>query len=373
MNRDDVEKLLTHSLPEPLVWSGYVSVPADPAELRGLPAHVGGMFAAAATALGEGGEPRELPLSDQETVLAAVGAHAQDWMGHSVAIFICGKLGLFETVKLPCEVAERTVLATRPYVRPLLAALRRCPSYGVAVVDRRYARIFRIAGETIAPVANLEGEAPRGHRFGGWYGLESHRINERVLQLARRHYHQTAAALEKFLGRDGCEVFVAGGHTHEVAQFLGVLSHPLRRRFAGSFVADPHTATPARVRDLADAAIARWEDAEDRRLADGAKGDPAAVTGLEACVHAANQHAVGLLIVPDDEEITAGFTCAECGALGLSGGACSACGAERSAVVDIVEELVVKVLHEGGRVEPVRDAARLGGVAARLRFPLPPD
>jgi hypothetical protein len=34
------------------------------------------------------------------------------------------------------------------------------------------------------------------HGFGGWHGLQAHRVSERIIQLARHHYHDAAALLE---------------------------------------------------------------------------------------------------------------------------------------------------------------------------------
>ena len=65
-------------------------------------------------------------------------AGRRDCLGHTVAIFACGRLGLFEAMPLPLQLPGRGVLATRPYIRPLLAVLQRRPGYLVAIVDRQH-------------------------------------------------------------------------------------------------------------------------------------------------------------------------------------------------------------------------------------------
>ena len=72
-------------------------------------------------------------------------------------------------------------------------------------------------------------------------------------------------------------------------------------QFAGSFVADPHTLTPAKVRDLAGRVIQDWRTVQDQHLTAEILREPPggrAVTGLSACLAAAGQHAIQLLLVP---------------------------------------------------------------------------
>ena len=251
ISRAEVDKLLEVRAPGPWLLSLYVQLPLDPAELRGLPAHVGELFALAAR---DGpGVPAAVRVGAAEAraVRGLLASHARDWLGHTVAIFACAELGLAEAMPLPCQLQERAVLATRPHVRPVLLAIQRCPAYRVAVVDRRHTWLFSIAGGQISTAALPLAEGMRSHGFSGWYGLEAHRVNERIIQLARHHYRDTAALLEQASRASEAEPLVIGGHQDIIPQLLAVLPPGLRDQFAGSFVADPHTLTPAKVRDLA--------------------------------------------------------------------------------------------------------------------------
>ncbi len=369
ISRADVDKLLSAHASDPVVLSLYLQVPVDPAALRGLPARAAGLLAAAGRHPDGPGAIR-VPDADRRAVRDLLDQHARGWLGHTAAIFTCARLGLAEGIALPCPVPERAVIATRPHVRPLLVALQRCPAYYVAVVDRRHAWVFNVAAERIDTVAESAAEGVRSPGFGGWYGLEAHRIHERVIQLARHHYRETAVLLEQAMDATGPQPLVAGGHADSIPQFVAVLPAGLRDRFAGSFAADPHTLTPARVRELAAPVIGHWVTAREQRLAaqirDLPPGGPTAA-GLQECATAASQHAVQLLIVPDDGLIP-GFACGPCGTLTVAGDDCRGCGAAPRAVPDLIEEMAVKTLGDGGLVEAVSDPP--GGVAARLRFPL---
>ena len=74
--------------------------------------------------------------ADIAAVRGAVEANAPGWLGRSIAIFACHGLGLFEVIPLPVDVQAQAVVSRRPYIRPLIAAARRSPSYVAAVVDR---------------------------------------------------------------------------------------------------------------------------------------------------------------------------------------------------------------------------------------------
>ncbi|MBO0775155.1 MAG: hypothetical protein J2P34_02480, partial [Actinobacteria bacterium] len=208
-------------------------------------------------------------------------------------------------------------------------------------------------------------------RFGGWHGFQTYRNEQRARKLARQHYAATVSALENAVTEGGCGPVAVGGHENEIANFLTALPAALRDRVAGTFVIDPHTMTPARVRRLADEVVARWEEAREAAVAGQITGQPTgamAAVGLPACLEAANEHAVQVLVVPDDA-VAPGFACSRCGGLSAAGGACPVCGAPTSAVPDVVEELAVKVTEDGGTVEPVRGDGTLAALAARRRFP----
>jgi peptide chain release factor subunit 1 len=354
------------------IVSVYLTVPLDPAQRRGMPAHLDDVLA---QSMGTGGDAQawvRARRAEAPAIRREVSAHAHEWRGRSVAIFTCTALRLLEAIPLRGQVRERAVIGSRPYVRPLLAELRRCPTYAVAVVDRRNGWLYRVCGESIEAARHVESPMVGSKRFGGWHGLASYRNDQRARRLARQHYAATAAALAQAAAGD-CGPVVVGGHEAETADFLAVLGPALRARVAGTFVLDRHTMTPARVRQLADEVVAQWADGQERRLATSlAEQAPGGMTaiGLDACVAAANQHAIQLLMVPDDD-VRPGFICDGCGVLSVAGGACPGCGELSVPVDDVIEELAVKVTKDGGSVQPVRGSVAPIDLAARRRFPAP--
>lgn len=351
----------------PGVLSLYLTVPLNPADLRGSPAHADDLIAAAESAAGGAGHAE---VRDRQAVREKLRISGRDWLGRTVVVFACAGIGLFEAFPLPGPLPDRAVLGVRPHIRPLLAAVQRYPAYRVAVVDRRHAWLFHIAGEETETVTAPVAAGVRGAGFGGWYGLETYHTQQRVARLARHHYRDTAAMLETAVGHGEPEPLVIGGHDEGIRQLLASLPPALRERFAGSFAADAHVLTAARVRELAEPLVTSWARQRTECLAGQVLAMPPgglAATGLGACLAAVNACAVQTLIVPDDG-LVPGYECGRCGALSAAANGCPDQGTAALPVSDLVDEMVTRTLEDGGQVYPVHDG--LSQVAARLRFPV---
>lgn len=377
----DVARLLDIRTAQRSVLSLYLGVPADPAELREVSLKARGLVELAVSRAGDGSEP---VFADEQQVRELIELHERDWLGHTAAIFAGDDVA--EAFSLPCQLPDRAVIAQQPHVRPLLVARQRCPVHFVAIVDRQHAWLFRVAGDQIETAAEVEQtEAVRSAKFGGWYGLESHRINELVSGLASQHL-QTAADLVAHVmgfmgGRSGApsglgagrgrEPLVVGGHAETIGQFTSRLAGGVRDRLAGTFVVDPHSMTPGKVRDLAAPVIADWVSTQEQRRAQEMRAglgphDPLTIGGLKRCLDAVNRHAVDLLVVPVGGVVD-GYECQSCGELGTSVASCpDEAGAARW-VPDLFEEMVTRTVGDGGRTEALTDPP--GAVAARLRYP----
>jgi Bacterial archaeo-eukaryotic release factor family 10 len=363
----EVEKLRTIRAPEPAILSLYLPVPLDPAQLRELPARAGELIASAAS-----GAAAQIRRADREAVVQLVAARCWDWPAHTMAIFSCGELGLLEALPLPGRVAERAVLATRPHVRPILAAIQRCPAYRVAVIDRRHGWLLSVVGDSVETTELAAADGIRSPGFGGWYGLESRRVHQRVIELARHPYQDVAAILEREARAGDHRPLVLGGHPEGITQLLSLLPEHLMEQYAGSFAADPDTLTPARAGELAGTVIAGWAARREEQLAaetlTAAVRRNDAVVGLPACLAAVNAGAVGMLLIPD-EGLIPGFVCGRCGAASLTGDDCPDWGAAAGAIPDLLEEMAARVLDDDGQVIAVHGPS--WAVAARLRFPAP--
>lgn len=367
ITRTDADKLRSMRAAEPAVLSVYLTVPLDLAGHRALPTRARELIkAAAAERRGPGGAA--VHDADLEAVAQAVDIRSHEWLGHTVAIFACADLGLFEAVPLPGFLTERAVIGTRPFTRPLLAAIQRSPDYRAALIDNRHAWIFSIVGDRIEEVAERTGAGVPSQGFAGWYGLQGYRIQQRIMTLSRRHFKDTVKILERTL--DGQRPLVLGGHQSEINQFIGLLPRHVRDSVAGTFHADLATITPARVRELAGPVIARFQAEAEARLVGDVLAEPPSTSvmiDLPGCLAASRSRAVAQLIVTDDEMVP-GYACGVCGALGTGSAHCDCPDPARAcrAVPDVLDELVSQTLDGGGEVTSVRRAPF--AAAARLRF-----
>jgi hypothetical protein len=356
----DVGRLLAVRTPGRSVLSLYMRVPPDPAALRELPARAHAMLTVAmgtgggrdgsfGTAEAGGSRPEGAvwPVEDEQRARKLLELHGPEWLGQTAALFVADKAGLSQAFSLPCELPDRALLASRPHIRPLLVAQQRCPAHLVAVLDRENARLLRVSGDEVQTAAA-------------------------VTELERQPFRSTADLIGHAMAARGCEPLVIGGHQETIAQFTALLPGAVRERLAGSFVVDPDTMTPARIRELARPVIADWVGMHEQRVAmDMREGegphDPLTVSGLNRCLDAVNSHAVDLLAVPVGGVI-GGYVCERCGALGAAVTGCPDGPAESRWVPDLFEEMVTKTIGDGGHIEALADPP--GDVAAHLRFPV---
>jgi hypothetical protein len=73
------------------------------------------------------------------------------------------------------------------------------------------------------------------------------------------------------------------------------------------------------------------------------------VAGLSACLAAVDAGAVETLVVPYDG-LVRGYECGRCGALGLAPDCCPDWGTAALPVPDLIEEMVSRMLEDGGQV-----------------------
>jgi hypothetical protein len=362
--RAEVDNLRTQCAPASAVLSVYLQVPLDLADHRGLPTRARELIKSAA------GDRARLRDADMESVVAAATSRSHDWLGHTAAIYASAEIGLLEAMPLPGHLAEQAIVARGPHIRPLLAALQRNPAYRAALVDAKHAWILHIAGDHIETVAERTGPAVRSASFAGWYGLEGHRIQQRIMELSRQHFRDTIGILERTADGENLPL-VLGGHENEINQFVAALPRAVRQTVAGSFSVDLQTATPARVREQAAGVIAAWSQRSEQQLVTDVLNQPPDVsvtTGTDSCLAASRARAIAQLILPDDQMVP-GFACDACGALS-SKPDCD-CPDPTDAchpVPDLLDELADRTLDGGGQVTTVRNPPFTA--AARLRFPV---
>jgi peptide chain release factor subunit 1 len=359
------------------VISLYLAVPVDAHQRAAVTSEVNAALEPARQMATDAALSHEARMSLRHDVARIERAAAADlWTPPAVAVFACAGASLYEEVQLTRRVRNRLVIDRSPWLRPLLSLLDTARRAYVVVSDRAEARFFELTDGTIREVAGMRDRVMRKPDFGGWYGLTEHRIRNRADELAAEHFRRVVAVLDEHLRDRPDARLVLGGHADQLPVLAGHLTPYLRQRCAGTFTIDPHTATAHDVLAAAGAVIdeaqrRRQEDAV-RAVLDRAGGTELVATGLEACLAAANAHAVHQLFV-HDEATAPGAVCDGCGTLAATPGPCPLCGTPMREVPDVIEELVMAVIDAGGTAHHTITDTPLADhlVAAELRFPVP--
>jgi len=342
----ELEKLRSIRAPDDCVLSVYLPVPLDPAGLRGLPARASDLIRAA----GYGPE-------DERAARDAVAAHARENLGQTLAIFVCCDLGLLEVVTLPGHVGDRAVWAVRPHIRPLQAALQRHPDHRIVIIDKRRVWLLAVIEGRIDIAVSAPADSMSSSGFAGWDGPASFHAHQRITEFDKHHFRAAAAILDQAVQGAGSQPLVIGGHADGIKRLLAELPHAVRAGYAGCFAVDPHTLTPARARELAAPVIAAWAEQRERQMVDEVAGPASGVRaaiGLNGCLAAVNSDAADLLLIPD-AGIAPGYLCERCGVLSVTGEECCDWGAASRPVPDLLEEMALRIMHDGYDVISVRE------------------
>jgi peptide chain release factor subunit 1 len=295
-----------------------------------------------------------------------------DFQGaHGVAVFACGADDLFEVIKLPRSVTNCVVVDESPYIEPLVE-VQTSARYGVALVNRQLARIFRGSRDRLDEVARVEDEVHGRHDQGGWSQARYQRSVDKEVQ---DHLKNAADELLRLHKRRPFEALFIGAPEAVFNEFCERLHPYLRERIAGRIEVDVEHTGADEIQHAAEDTIAAYErkleeEALDR-LIQGANSGGRGASGLEETLEALNEQRVEVLLLQDNFD-AAGVCCPQCGWLGPSGiGACPADGTETAERDDVTDLAVRRAIRQSAQVVVVRDDERLeplGSIAAVLRF-----
>lgn len=358
------------------VTSIYASVERDPGLREDLQVRMSSMLDQIRPLAKNGSAGHDARLSVRADIQRIKEALAEErWRPEGVAIFACSGRGLYEEVPLPRPVRDQVVVGAAPFVGPMLSLLDELHRACVVVVDKAEARLWEVYQDEMREVGVVRDPALRKPNYAAGQGEDG--VRNKAGELAKRHYRRVVATIEEVFAADRCDLLVVGGHEHEVPAFTEFLPFELRSKLAGTFSADPATATPAGIRHSAGLILQGHERAAERQLAADVLGTLGAgglaAAGLADCLWAGSVAAVQTLLVPEGAATVPGVVCDDSGWLALSGDTCPICGKATRHSWDVLEDLAEAVRAEGGAVRHLADDGLLGEypVAAQLRFQLP--
>lgn len=290
---------------------------------------------------------------------------------HALAVFSSAAAGVLETVKLSKAVEPMAVVDTVPWLEPL-AAMVASGDWGVAVVSRSNARLFRGGPKALAEFETIDSEVHGQHAQGGWSQARYQRsieedvathIREVTGHLLRAHRRRPFDHLVIVASKELHPLIEQSLHSDLTQVLTGYVEADLERSSAPEIA---HAITP--VVEQADRnreAALLWELEE----AIGTGGH--AVAGLEEVLAMLEQDRVETLLIADGAELVAG-RCPKCGRLSADpDGACHVDGTELEEV-DAVEHTIGIAAERSSEVVIVRhepeELLQRGSIAALLRW-----
>ena len=376
---DRLRRLDGRGLP---VLSVYLSLEPRPETLRTIPTRLKDLLSDIKDDADELARDQRMSLRKDIDALSKSSTGFASDLGRGVAIFRASGAGIDEHVGLPGPVRDRAVLDVSPYLRPLEAMLGHYRRFCVAVVDARFASIFRFRMDNLETWEEMRSPAMaeedfRKINYGGFAGYDERRVRAHADEVLVRHYREIASRLDDLFDEEpGYDLLILGGSEVHAAGVVDALPPPLTKCLAGTFVIDTHTMTAATVLEHSKLVAEAFEVDEQRhlvsRLMDAAAANGAAVIGVDESTDAANQRAVETLVVQADHTAP-GTVCGNCGWIaGPTESVCTACGHEPAWVPDIIDALGDSVRSNGGRIRHVIVETKLADeeVGAFLRYPV---
>jgi peptide subunit release factor 1 (eRF1) len=307
--------------------------------------------------------------------IAKIGRHVKGLDRHgvrSVAVFVCGPAGWFESHALPGAVTSRVIVNRRPDVRLLEEAVERAGPFGLLLVDRQRARMFVFSlGELVEHTEVLDAIERRGADARG--ELVKTRVAAQLDEQAHQHLRHAARLVQEVHAAHPFDRLVLSGHPDAVhgveaclrpdlaAQVVERLQVPINASTDQIRTAALEAADRMERRDHA-AAVARLRDA----IGSGHRG----VCGLAATLDALSAGRVRNLLVSQGY-VTEGWRCDSCGRLAAIGRRCIQCAASMELVDDVVAEAIELALLRGASVLACSgdaDLDVLGRIGAVLRY-----
>jgi hypothetical protein len=358
----------------------------DPSEFGTVPARASQMRSLLDAAERNGHGAKESLSHADRTTLESDLRRLEEYLGsddlpvsgaRALALFCSGQDDLFETVALPEPTPPRAVIATTPFIEPLVAGPGDERTV-VVLVSRRLGRILVGDPQDLREAEQVADDVHGQHSRGGWSQANYERSADNE---AEQHFRHVAEELYRSWQREPFGRLVLGGPAEDVNRFAEDLHNDLRRTLVGERLdVDVEVAGLADVgaalsqlleRSHAAAREAALVELENRLGAGGA-----AARGLPGTLEALNERRVEILLLALNFAAR-GARCPRCGLLYPED--TDACPVDGDAVVPVADlrEAAVEaaVLQDAGVIvigegsEPAPPALhRGGGIAALLRF-----
>lgn len=253
-------------------------------------------------------DERQAVAGDLERILRHFEEPGRLPQARGIAVFACGRAGLFESIPLPQVYRSRLVVADTAATRELVALEQEFGTILVAACDRTGARFFEVTAFNIVELPGVISLASRTEKFHGERQVMrgaaigsagEHGHHGRIREEKHRHYAHVAEQIFRIHSQRPLSGLVVAGIGVDAAALVPHLHTYLHDLLFGVVRLNPKTATPAEVREatlaLRDERQRAWERAHAEAVRDGiATGW--AVNGVEATLKALQHGQVRTLL-----------------------------------------------------------------------------
>jgi peptide chain release factor subunit 1 len=281
----------------------------------------------------------------------------------NIAIFASNMHRFFEVVSLPAEVENTLIVDTSPYIRPLAEFADEWQAYTLVLLNSNHAKIFTYSCGEIAE-EELSADVMNRHKKGGM-------SQARFQRLRKGSIHAFLSDVAKELARIAEDNIILAGPGEAKKEFYEMLPHELQKGIIGVLdvdINDEH----GLLEESHEIMVEKGKETHLQLLNLIKKEilrNGLAVHGIRDTVDAVRNGQVEALLVEKDYR-QRGWKCEHCqlvdiGMLAL----CPACG-NRTAEVDVVEELIEFAENTDAVVEFTdnEDIKKVGHIAALLRY-----
>jgi hypothetical protein len=315
-------------------------------------------------------EAYESVAGDIDRIVARVGEGFDRTTTRGVALFACEAHDLFVVHELPVPVRSELVVNPTPAVGQLELVLQQSEKVAVLAADKQHARVFVYRLGELVEHAERTDDIGRDYDTVGEHdrgGVQQHRD-----EMTHQHLRHAAELAWSVYQSTGFDHLVLAAAESVASELEGDLHPYLVERLRGHLDVAPGAAEPEMRRAALEAERtieAAREAALVEELRAAVNGDGRGVAGIGPVVDALAERRVDRLLVSDGYAVE-GWRCDRCDRLATVGRECR-CGAEMTAVPDLVEEAVEAALAQSCRVvvcDGSADLDVLGRVGALLRY-----
>ncbi|MDP8225839.1 MAG: Vms1/Ankzf1 family peptidyl-tRNA hydrolase [Candidatus Lernaella stagnicola] len=258
-----------------------------------------------------------------------------------------------------------------PLISPLAETFDEFENYAVVVADNRVARIFLVAGGRHVDESRVRGDIKNHVRKGGW---SQQRYERRRDKQIGRYADEVVEHLRALAQAQEFSRLVLVGGKEAVAEIDAALPHELAGMVVGEKALDLRQNETVMEREIFDLVTAaeRSDEADLWRRIKGEylRGGLAVAGGRDVLDVLRQGRAAALIVNRDSQQQVS--RCGDCGATFLPiGEGCPACNSSEAFDVPLIEAVTELAVQTGAEVEyadPIPALAKLGEVAALLRW-----